>query len=129
MKNKTESGRSMVEMIGVLALIGLLSLGSLSGYEYALASYRAGQIRDALFMAKKSASVNTNKSQSNEVIRLLKANLNYTITYKFTHDLNPKYEITVENVAASDITVTAPAKKEGCSQNETSNISFQFSAL
>ena len=95
MKNKTESGRSMVEMIGVLALIGLLSLGSLSGYEYALASYRAGQIRDALFMAKKSASVNTNKSQSNEVIRLLKANLNYTITYKFTHDLNPKYEITV----------------------------------
>ena len=29
---KLESGRSMVEMLGVLAIIGVLSIGGISGY-------------------------------------------------------------------------------------------------
>ena len=33
--NKAELGRSMVEMLGVLAIIGVLSIGSLISYDYA----------------------------------------------------------------------------------------------
>jgi len=33
---KNESGRSMVEMLGVLAIIGVLSVGGIAGYKYAM---------------------------------------------------------------------------------------------
>lgn len=36
MKNKNQSGRSMVEMLGVLAIIGVLSIGGIAGYRYAM---------------------------------------------------------------------------------------------
>ncbi len=41
-KNKVfESGRSMAEMLGVLSLIGVLSLGALAGYGWAMDKYRS----------------------------------------------------------------------------------------
>ena len=33
-------GRSMVEMLGVLAIIGVLSVGSISGYSMAMKKYK-----------------------------------------------------------------------------------------
>lgn len=33
---KNQSGRSMVEMLGVLAIIGVLSVGGIAGYRYAM---------------------------------------------------------------------------------------------
>lgn len=48
MKNmKQESGRSMVEMLGVLAIIGVLSIGGIAGYTMAMNRYRANEIIDA----------------------------------------------------------------------------------
>lgn len=41
---KLTLGRSMVEMIGVLAIIGILSIGSFQAYEYAVDSHEANQI-------------------------------------------------------------------------------------
>ena len=46
-KNKNESGRSMVEMLGVLAIIGVLSIGGIAGYSTAMRKYQANQIIDA----------------------------------------------------------------------------------
>ena len=53
MKNKPthhtvykEQGRSMVEMLGVLAIIGVLSIGAIAGYTMAMNRYRANQILD-----------------------------------------------------------------------------------
>ena len=41
MKNYiTEIGRSMVEMLGVLAIIGVLSVGAISGYSTAMSKYK-----------------------------------------------------------------------------------------
>jgi len=34
--NKNQSGRSMVEMLGVLAIIGVLSVGGIAGYKMAM---------------------------------------------------------------------------------------------
>lgn len=48
MKNiKQENGRSMVEMLGVLAIIGVLSIGGIAGYTMAMNRYRANEIIDA----------------------------------------------------------------------------------
>ena len=39
-KKSSQSGRSMIEMLGVLAIIGVLSLGSISGYTKAMTRYK-----------------------------------------------------------------------------------------
>ena len=43
---KSQSGRSMVEMLGVLAIIGVLSIGGIAGYTMAMNRYRANEILD-----------------------------------------------------------------------------------
>ena len=43
---KLESGRSMVEMLGVLAIIGVLSVGGIAGYSLSMRRHRANQIVD-----------------------------------------------------------------------------------
>ena len=45
MKQK-EQGRSMVEMLGVLAIIGVLSIGGIAGYTMAMNRYRANELLD-----------------------------------------------------------------------------------
>ena len=40
---KLENGRSMVEMLGVLAIFGVLSIGGIMGYSYGMDRYRANQ--------------------------------------------------------------------------------------
>ena len=44
MNLKTESGRSMTEMLGTLAIIGVLSVGGIMGYSYGIDKYRANTI-------------------------------------------------------------------------------------
>ncbi len=39
-----QSGRSIVEMLGVLAIIGVLSIGGIMGYSYSMDKYRANEI-------------------------------------------------------------------------------------
>lgn len=47
-KLKSQSGRSMVEMLGVLAIIGVLSVGGIAGYSLSMRRHRANQIVDAV---------------------------------------------------------------------------------
>ena len=39
-----ESGRSMVEMLGVLAIMGVLSIGAVAGYRWAVEKRSANEI-------------------------------------------------------------------------------------
>ena len=43
MNLKTQSGRSMTEMLGTLAIIGVLSIGGIAGYSYGMDKYRANR--------------------------------------------------------------------------------------
>ena len=43
---KLQEGRSMIEMLGVLAIIGVLSIGGLAGYTMAMNRYRANTLTD-----------------------------------------------------------------------------------
>ena len=45
--NQKELGRSMVEMLGVLAIIGVLSIGGIAGYTMSMNRHKANQILDA----------------------------------------------------------------------------------
>ena len=45
-----QSGRSMVEMLGVLAIIGVLSIGGISGYSKAMSKYRVNKTLDQISM-------------------------------------------------------------------------------
>ena len=44
----TQSGRSMVEMLGVLAIIGVLSVGAIAGYSKAMMKYKLNQHAQAV---------------------------------------------------------------------------------
>ena len=50
MYNKEEAGRSMVEMLGVLAIVGVLSIGGISGYSKAMAKYKVNKTLDQISM-------------------------------------------------------------------------------
>jgi len=39
-----QSGRSMIEMLGVLAIVGILSAGGIAGYSMAMQSYKTNQL-------------------------------------------------------------------------------------
>lgn len=49
-KKNDQSGRSMVEMLGVLAIIGVLSVGGISGYSKAMAKYKLTKAQDQITM-------------------------------------------------------------------------------
>ena len=66
-----EHGRSMVEILGVLAIIGILSIGGMAGYQYAYSSYQAGQIQDVIGKAKLLATQNNRSSHVKEVRRFV----------------------------------------------------------
>lgn len=43
-KKQSQSGRSMVEMLGVLAIIGVLSVGGIAGYKTAMERHITNQV-------------------------------------------------------------------------------------
>lgn len=45
-----QNGRSMIEMLGVLAIIGVLSIGGISGYSKAMAKYKINKTVDQVSM-------------------------------------------------------------------------------
>jgi prepilin-type N-terminal cleavage/methylation domain-containing protein len=46
--NKEQSGRSMIEMLGVLAIIGVLSVGGLAGYNMAMRRHKINKTNDQI---------------------------------------------------------------------------------
>ena len=43
-RNDKEQGRSMVEMLGTLAIVGVLSVGAIGGYSYAMNKHRTNEL-------------------------------------------------------------------------------------
>ena len=73
---KLQSGRSMVEMLGVLAVIGVLSIGGIMGYSYGMDKYRANQTMhdvnlrgiDVLAQFDRTGDANLNEWQNEKTI-------------------------------------------------------------
>ena len=43
-RNDKEQGRSMVEMLGSMAIMGVLSVGAIGGYSYAMNKHRTNEL-------------------------------------------------------------------------------------
>ena len=56
-KNQAQDGRSMVEMLGVLAIIGVLSIGGIAGYRMAMNRYQANQIANEINLMRTDAKI------------------------------------------------------------------------
>ncbi len=80
---KTQNGRSMIEMLGVLAIIGVLSVGGIAGYSKAMMKYRinktieqitliAGNIRSFFASQGNYDGLNYNTDDGMKIIRKAK---------------------------------------------------------
>ena len=52
---KSENGRSMVEMLGVLAIVGVLSVGAIAGYSKAMMKYKLNKHAESFNMLLNNA--------------------------------------------------------------------------
>ncbi len=55
LKKNNQSGRSMIEMLGVLAIIGVLSAGGIAGYTMAMATYKTNKAMEMIQMVSAQA--------------------------------------------------------------------------
>ena len=102
-----ESGRSMVEMLGTLAIIGVLSIGGIAGYSYGMDKYRANQtMRD---ISLRTVDLLTQASQGRTELSLAEWDKETTI-YDFA---NPAY-VEGENLIAFDVGTTKKLPKSVC---------------
>ena len=60
-----ENGRSMVEMLGVLAIIGVLSVGAIAGYSKAMMKYKLNKQAEAMNMLLNNAIQNVGRFPNN----------------------------------------------------------------
>ncbi|MBQ9739051.1 MAG: hypothetical protein IJV75_06060 [Alphaproteobacteria bacterium] len=99
-----ESGRSMVEMLGTLAIIGVLSIGGIAGYKYGMDKYKANQtVNDVMLMG---VDIITQLSQNRDTPTLSSDwGTKTTAGYDFTVVQNPEdatqYGIQITGVPAS----------------------------
>ena len=64
---KNQSGRSMVEMLGVLAIIGVLSIGGVAGYRYGMDQIAANKLMNFIqkfYTAMESALIDSNSKMN-----------------------------------------------------------------
>ncbi len=147
---KSEHGRSMVEILGVLAIIGMLSLGSVWLYDYASKFYEANHIQDSLGKAKNLADVNQSSTHIREVERLLRQTVGqYNPQIQQTEIRNPDtdgqkmtYTVTLKEVdkrvclltmnkkdvlSSVNITIMAPASADECDSGM--DMAFAFDTI
>ena len=63
MLKTNENGRSMIEMLGVLAIIGVLSVGGIAGYSKAMNKFKTNKVADNVSMLV--ANIKTLYAQQN----------------------------------------------------------------
>ena len=84
-KLNSQSGRSMVEMLGVLAIIGVLSVGGIAGYSLSMRRHRANQIVD---IASKYALVGYSQCQQ----KLLNGDVTNHSECRTEHNIIPSFD-------------------------------------
>ncbi len=78
---QNQSGRSMVEMLGVLAIIGVLSIGGIAGYRQAMTAHRANEFLNDLSIFFISARSAIEGGQVEGNIKIKNQNWFYTATF------------------------------------------------
>lgn len=99
----TQQGRTMTEIIAVLAIIGILSIGLLVGFRYAMDRYEVNDIVNAVNIYATEMKVYENKHNlvQDEVLmgRELLPNLDTRYVYQIQKDTDSTFFITVAGVS------------------------------
>ncbi|MBR3677271.1 MAG: hypothetical protein IKN71_09085 [Alphaproteobacteria bacterium] len=125
-----ESGRSMIEMLGVLAIIGVLSVGGIAGYSKAMAKHKINKTVDqitqitastrALFTGHKNY-IALGANQDNQFKLIKKAHL------VPDEMLELKADGTIDkilNAYAGNVTFAVADKKSGSGDNKAFKLTF-----
>ena len=99
-KKIMQSGRSMVEILGVLAVAGVLSIGAVSGYKYGMNKYRANETINELQVRAIGLMQQISRGEIVELNMEMgdKTKLGYTVD-AWINEKDPKYfYIALENV-------------------------------
>ena len=125
---KNETGRSMVEMLGVLAIIGVLSVGGIAGYTMAMNKYKANEVLNVISMLSTVAHAqNAGEGlTSGGTLTASSAGLtlpsNTSVTEVTATGLNGKeyYQITLTG-ASGDVLKNIKNGAPGCTSAATAN--------
>lgn len=143
---KIESGRSMVEILGALAIIGVLSIGGIAGYSYGMDKYKANQtVNDVMLMG---VDIMTQLSQNRGVPTLTEWGTKTTAGYDLEVVQNPtdatQYGIQITGVPSrickmvgdglkQTVVVwvggeeqTADTKTDPCDESDKNTMEFYF---
>lgn len=99
-----ESGRSMVEMLGVLAIIGVLSVGGIAGYTTAMNKHRVNELLQQASL--RAVVVSTQIQRGAEALTLGEFTDNevggatFTGLAKWNKNTDKRFSLTLENVPA-----------------------------
>ena len=114
--SKSQKGRSMVEMLGVLAIIGVLSVGGVYGYGVAMKKHKANELlhQASMLATTISAQAMTNDGKLPETITSFGNSSYGTFSTSTTDALDGKgFTITISNM---DSAVCDQLKKGGIIQ-------------
>ncbi len=147
MTKNYESGRSMVEMLGTLAIIGVLSVGAIAGYSYGMDKYRANEtINDVMLLG---VDVITHASRTGGMPNLsAEWGTKTTVGYDFTVVPNPEdetqYGIRISGVPARVCKMVGDALKpmasvyvnddehiteeDPCDESDSNTMEFYFAS-
>ncbi len=132
MLKTNENGRSMIEMLGVLAIIGVLSVGGIAGYSKAMNKFKTNKVADNVSMLvaniktmyaqqKTYGSLDTDSANDMGLIpdELVKKGSNNKNTYKNAY--NGEVEI---HTAGSTTAATPPTTQGGADGKPADNKAF-----
>ena len=142
MIKSNQNGRSMIEMLGVLAIIGVLSVGGIVGYSKAMNKYKTNQVLNgvthtinnikALFMAQNNVKgLNTKEAYDAGVIpdEFKPDNANLAAMSSVVHSYGGTVKVvatTVDGDETSDETTYYAIKIEGLPRDVAMEIATQY---
>lgn len=142
MIKSNQNGRSMIEMLGVLAIIGVLSVGGIVGYSKAMDKYKTNQVLNGvthtinniktLFMAQNNVKgLNTKEAYDAGVIpdEFKPDNANLAALSSVVHSYGGTVKVvatTVDGSATNEETTYYAIKIEGLPRNVAMEIATQY---
>ena len=99
-----ESGRSMVEMLGVLAIIGVLSVGGIAGYTTAMNKHRANELLQQASLRAVVVSIQIQRGAEAPILGEFTGNTvggaKFTGLANWNKNTDKRFSLTLENVPA-----------------------------
>lgn len=143
----SQSGRSMVEIIGVLAVIGVLSIGGIAGYSYGMDKYRANETVNDI-MLRSIDLINQLSANKTPILSEWKTEKTIYPIDVLRNDSLGQYAIVAENIPSrvckmigdtlkehADIYVGSDALEaetddtDPCEESEQNTMEFYFNAI